>query len=373
MIRATSSPPSVELDLHQPADGAYVVPVLGQRALGAGGGHLQDVLALAHRVASRRASRRARGSARRRVQLGHPSSESTTTRSTRLRPAGVTSISSRSRSLRADERFQQSSQPLALGGAHPGDSSAACAVVGRSRVRSKGIRSRRGAADPVAAAGGARVRSPAVITDGGPGTVHACPRQWRSTRSPRPRRPRRRPSRRRALPAGPRRRSLLAGGRPGAAAAADRLLRAPTRDSTDHRRQRVRRRRGHARARRRDSGGSLARYDAVARRALRRSARAAAPAAGGGGGTREAFGARRRRPRRVRDSRRRTARRRPLRPPQVPAGREGRPRRARRRPSGTLADRRTKALLDAPPRAGPAAGLGRGGRRGACVSADGGR
>ncbi|CAM5548145.1 hypothetical protein SANTM175S_02220 [Streptomyces antimycoticus] len=71
---------------------------------------------------------------------------------------------------RADERFQQSAQPLALGRAHPGDSSAACAVVGRSRVRSKPICSGGGLTIrwPLPGRrGSARVRSPAVITTGG--------------------------------------------------------------------------------------------------------------------------------------------------------------------------------------------------------------
>ena len=40
----------VELELDQPADGAHVVTVLGERALGAGGADLEGVLALAHRV-----------------------------------------------------------------------------------------------------------------------------------------------------------------------------------------------------------------------------------------------------------------------------------------------------------------------------------
>ena len=65
-IRATSSsPPSGQLELHQPVDGAHVVAVLLERALGARGADLEGVLALAHRVASRRASPRARGSHRR--------------------------------------------------------------------------------------------------------------------------------------------------------------------------------------------------------------------------------------------------------------------------------------------------------------------
>lgn len=48
--------------------------------------------------------------------------------------------------LRADERFQQPAQPLALGGAHPGDSSAACAVVGIVVRQVKGYPVARGVA-----------------------------------------------------------------------------------------------------------------------------------------------------------------------------------------------------------------------------------
>ena len=140
------------------------MPVLGQRAVGARGGHLEDVLGARPSRRSRRASRRASRLSSAQASSSTPSSESTTTRSTRRLPAGVTSISSRSRSLRADERFQQSAQPLALGGAHPGDSSAACAVVGIVACQVKGYPVRRGVAVRLPAR--PRVRSPPVITSG---------------------------------------------------------------------------------------------------------------------------------------------------------------------------------------------------------------
>ncbi len=123
-----------QLRLDQPAGVAREVPGQGQRPVGAGRGDLKDVRGTAHRRRWRRALRRPPGSAAATVSSCTPSSESTTTRSTRRLPAGVTAISSRSSSLGDGERLQQPSQPVALGGAHPGDSSAACAVVDPSRI-----------------------------------------------------------------------------------------------------------------------------------------------------------------------------------------------------------------------------------------------
>lgn len=119
-----------QLQFDQTAGGPHVVAVLGQGAVGAGRADFEDVLALAHRVGlvellGDRAAQLGTG-----VQLhALVRVDDDAQQPTAAGPGHLDLF--QIKVLRGDERLHESAQPVALGGAHPGDSSAACAVVVR--------------------------------------------------------------------------------------------------------------------------------------------------------------------------------------------------------------------------------------------------